>query len=77
MPTYTFINKNTGGEETHYLTLSEREEFLKTNPDMVQKLSTPAFGDSARLGVRRIDNGFNDVLKKIKGSHRHSTIETR
>lgn len=77
MPTYTFINKETGEEQTHILSLSQREKFLEENPNMTQKLSTPAFGDSVRLGIRRIDDGFNDVLKKAKSAHKHSTIETR
>lgn len=77
MPTYTFINKDTGEEQTHFLTLSERETFLQENPNMTQKLSTPAFGDSVRLGIRRIDDNFNDVLKKAKSAHKYSTIETR
>jgi hypothetical protein len=77
MPTYTFINKETGEEETHILTLSQREEFLQNNPHMTQALATPAFGDSVRLGIRRIDDGFNDVLKKAKSAHYKSTIETR
>lgn len=77
MPTYTFKNKETGSEETHFFSLAEREEYVKNNPNMVQQLSTPAFGDSVRLGIRRIDDNFNDVLKKAKSSHVHSTIETR
>lgn len=77
MPTYTFKNKETGSEETHFFSLAEREEYVKNNPNMVQQLSTPAFGDSVRLGIRRIDDNFNDVLKKAKSSHVGSTIETR
>lgn len=77
MPTYTFINKESGEEETHILTLAQREEFLEQNPHMTQALSTPAFGDSVRLGIRRVDDSFNDVLKKAKSAHKHSTIETR
>ena len=77
MPTYTFINKETGEEQTHFFTLAEREEFIKNNPNMTQQLSTPAFGDSVRLGIRRHDDNFNDVLKKAKSAHKYSTIETR
>lgn len=77
MPTYTFVDTETGEEQTHILSLSQREDFIKENPNLKQKLSTPAFGDSVRLGIRRIDDGFNDVLKKAKSAHKHSTIETR
>jgi putative FmdB family regulatory protein len=28
-------------------------------------LTAPSLGDSVRLGVRRIDNGFKEVLQKV------------
>lgn len=77
MPTYTFRNKATGEEQTHIMSLSEREQFLENNSDFIQVPPVVAFGDSVRLGIRRIDDGFNDVLKKAKGAHYKSTIETR
>lgn len=76
MPTYTFRNKTTGEETTKFLTLGEREEFLKSNPDFNQVLSAPALADSVRLGVRKIDRSFNDVLIKAKSAHKDSTINT-
>jgi hypothetical protein len=77
MPTYTFRNKDTGEEVTHILSLSEREKFLEENLNFIQVPPVVAFGDSVRLGIRRIDDGFNDVLKKAKKAHYQSTIETR
>lgn len=77
MPTYTFIDKKTGEETTLAMKIAELEQFRKDNPNLKQKLTTPAFGDSVRLGIRRHDDNFNDVLKKAKNAHRHSTIETR
>lgn len=77
MPTYTFRNEETKEEFTTIMSLSEREEFLENNPHIKQCLATPSFGDSVRMGVRKIDNGFNDVLQKAKNAHKHSTIETR
>lgn len=77
MPTYTFRNNLTQQTETHILSLSQREQYLQENPDMIQVPAAPSIGDSVRLGVRRIDDNFNDVLKKAKGAHRGSTIETR
>ncbi len=76
MPTYTFRNQETEEEFTTVMTISEREEFLKNNPHIKQCLATPAFADSARIGVRKIDRGFNDVLQKTKSAHLHSTINT-
>lgn len=76
MPTYTFRNDSTKEEVTHFMTWAEREEFILQNPDFKQILTAPAIADSVRLGVRKIDRGFNDVLQKAKNAHLHSTIET-
>lgn len=77
MPTYTFRNKETSEESTQILSLAEREKFLEENPDYIQVPPVVAFGDSVRMGIRRIDDNFNDVLKKAKSAHYKSTIETR
>lgn len=76
MPTYTFRNESTEQEVTHFMTWAEREEFIQKNPEFKQILTAPAIADSVRLGVRKIDRGFNDVLQKAKSAHLHSTIET-
>lgn len=76
MPTYTFINKDTNEEFTTVMSISEREEFLEKNPNITQRLATPAFADPVRMGVRKIDKGFNDVLIKAKSAHKGSTINT-
>lgn len=77
MPTYTFRNKETLEETTQVLSLAEREKFLEENPNYMQVPPVVAFGDSVRLGVRRTDNGFNDVIQKVKAAHPLGTIQTR
>ena len=77
MPAYKFKHTETEEIVTHYLTIKEREEFLEANPQYKQVLAAPSYGDSVRLGVRRHDDNFNDVLKKVKSHHRGSTIQTR
>jgi hypothetical protein len=77
MPIYDFRNIETDEVVTHYLTIKERNEFLEANPNYTQVLTAPALGDSVRLGVRRHDDNFNDVLKNVKSNHRGSTIQTR
>ena len=81
MPSYSFKNLNTGEEWTDIMSISEREEFLKKNPQVQQQLtSAPALGDSIRLGLRKPDNGFRDRLKEIKKIHSRgltkSTVNT-
>jgi hypothetical protein len=77
MPTYTFTNTETNETFDKFLSLAEREEFLKNNPHMKQNLTTPAIGDPMRLGVTKTADGFNDLLKNAKKENLHSTIETR
>lgn len=76
MPTYTFLNTETNEEFTDFMSISNMEEFLKNNPHITQVLSAPAIADPTRLGMRKPDSGFRDVLKKVKSAHRGSTVNT-
>lgn len=76
MPRYTFINTITNEEETVMMTISERSEYLSSNPHIKQKLSTPGLPDPIRIGVTKPDAGFTDVLNNIKKRYHKSTIET-
>lgn len=76
MPTYSFRDKNTGEVETKLLSLAERQQYLDSNPHVEQLLAAPPIGDSVRLGVRKVDRSFNDVLIKAKEAHKHSTVQT-
>jgi hypothetical protein len=53
---------------------SDLQEYLTNNRQIKQVFKKfPATGDSIRLGVRRVDDNFRDVLKKAK-VHKHNTI---
>lgn len=66
MPTYNFQHKTTGEVIEKTLKISERDEWLNNNLDWQQiHLGAPAMGDSVRLGIRKNDNGFREVLQKI------------
>lgn len=81
MPTYTFFNQTTQAEETHFLKISELDSFTQNNPNLIQKPSAPAIGDSVRLGVSKTPDSFNSLLKHIKKGNEKgftkSTINTR
>ena len=78
MPLYSIKNTETGEVTEMNMSMADRETFLKENPHMTQVFSkAPSIGDSVRLGIRRIDDNFNDVLKGAKKGHRNSTINTR
>lgn len=81
MPTYTFLNTDSGEVFTTIMSIAEREDYLKANPHIQQQLiSAPALGDSIRLGLKKPDNGFRDRLKEIKKAHSkgftRSTVNT-
>ena len=70
MPHYRFENLNTSEEEVLFMSISELEEYLKTNPHIQQLINgAPAIGDSIRLGLRKPDDAFRDRLKEIKKAH--------
>ena len=66
MPTYSFRNIKTGIIEEHIMKISELDAFKENNPHLERALvDAPSFGDPVRLGVRRIDNGFREVLSRV------------
>ena len=75
MPTFTFKNTNTNEIFEELMSNDKKDVFLKENPHIVQEIfhSAPSQGDPFRLGVRKPDAGFKDILKHIKRTHR-STI---
>lgn len=79
MPTYTFQNKETDEITEVTLKISEYDEFKATNPHLKQIIvNAPALSSDGGGGGLKIDNGFNDVLKRIKaGSGRVNTINTK
>ena len=59
------------------MTISQKEVYLLENPHIIQTLAAPGFGDPTRLGIRKVDDGFNDILKHVKKSHLHSKVNTK
>lgn len=66
MPLYDFVNTETGEHFELQLKIAEREEYLANNPHIQQEhLSAPSIGDPIRLGIRRPDAGFSEVIRKV------------
>lgn len=83
MPSYTFRNLNTQEIETHVMRISQYDEFKANNLHLERYHEPgdgPAMGDPIRLGLKKPDAGFRDVLKEIRGKHdaklTRSTINT-
>lgn len=66
MPTYTFRNKETGDTFDQFMTISSREQFLKENPNLEPVINgAPMVCDPVRVGARKMDTGFKEVLQKV------------
>ena len=76
MANYTFLNKSTNEEFDISMPISELDDYKKNNPHLEQMLTSMRLGDPTRLGLRKPDSGFRDVLKKVKRAHRGSTVNT-
>ena len=77
MPTYTFRNTKTEQVFDLFMKMSEKDQYLTDNPDMVSVIGAPLTVTSLDM---KPDNGFRDVLKEIRGNHdkrfTRSTINT-
>ena len=59
------------------MTIAERETYLSTNPNIKQQIGKPpSIGDSVRLGLRKPDDGFRDVLRNVQHHHKKDNINT-
>ena len=66
MPTYEFRDKDTGIVFQKVMKIAEKEDYLKTNPNVEQTFtSAPLLVDPVRIGVRKQDGGFKEVLQKV------------
>lgn len=79
MPTYRFLNNETGEEFEDFMGISALDEYLKSNPNLVQLVNGAPMIASGR-GMGKPDQGFRDLLKDIKTKHSggltKSTINT-
>ena len=77
MPTYNFRNNTTGEVIEQRMKIVEKEQFLIQNPSMEVFIGTaPNIGDPVRLGVRKADGGFKEVLQKIHSRAPGSNLNT-
>jgi hypothetical protein len=73
MPIYEFVDTETGEEFELFLKISEREEFLKDNPTVKGKMSAPMIVGGVD-GLRKVDDGFKEVLQKIGAQNPQSNF---
>ncbi len=77
MPIYTFKNNETGEVYEEIMSISACEEMLEHNTHITQELNHLSIGDSVRLGLRKPDQAFRDILGNIKKrAGRHGKVNT-
>lgn len=77
MPTYTFRNKDTGEVYDKLMSWDNRVKYLEENPNLETLIGAPVLGDSVRLGIRRTDDGFKEVLSKISAANYRSNLKDK
>jgi len=75
MPIYIFKNTKTNKTYEEFLSMSEREQYLKDNPEVIQVPTVPNIVGG--VGGIKTDDGFNEVLSKISEAHPTSTLAQR
>jgi hypothetical protein len=78
MPTYGFLNNDTGEEFEEFMNISEIDDYLKNNPNITQLVGAPNIVSG--VAGKKPDSGFRDILKHIKKGNSkgitRSTINT-
>jgi hypothetical protein len=79
MPTYRFLNNQTGEEFEEFMSISSMTKYLEENPHITQLVGGAPLIHSGR-GLGKPDAGFRDLLKNIKKEHSkgitRSTVNT-
>jgi hypothetical protein len=73
MPTYDFLNTETGEEFEEFMSMSAREQYLKDNPHIQQILGTTATVSGVSI-TGKVPDGFKDVLSKVSENHKASMV---
>ena len=78
MPTYTFYDESSGIEWDEFLSMAQREKFLKKNSQIRQVLKPVALAGDHLMGVGpKTDGGFNENMSRIAAAHPNSPLADR
>lgn len=75
MPTYTFQNTDTGEVFDKILKISEKDNFLKDNPNL--KSLVTGINIVAGVGSIKGDSGWKENLSRIAEAHPRSALAER
>ena len=73
MPTYSFLNNETGEVFDAFMKISERDDYLKTNSNFSPVLTAPNIVSGVST-QNRVPDGFKEVLSKVAEAHPTSHV---
>ena len=75
MPTYTFFDKNTEETFDMFLSMAQREKYLKGNPQIHQVPVAVAISGDHLMGVGpKVDSGFQENMSRIAEAHPNTPL---
>lgn len=74
MPTYRFRNKETDEVTEVVMKIAELDAYREANPHLETIITAPMVCDPVRVGARKPDTGFKEVLQKIHERSPGSTL---
>ena len=75
MPTYDFINTKTGKKFTEFMSISEKEDYLKKNKHIKQGIGKiNIVSGVVCMGNLKTDGGWKDMLSRIGDAHPGSKV---
>ena len=75
MPTYTFEIIETGEQYDEMMKISERDDYIKNNPQVKPVMTAPNFvGDHI---VKKMDGGMKETLQKIADKNPNTPLADR
>lgn len=73
MPTYVFLNNDTGEIEEHVMSYKVLDEFKETNPHLKQQVTSANIVGGVATNFK-VDDGFKEVLSKVGDAHPGSNV---
>jgi hypothetical protein len=73
MPTYSFYDNRTGNQFDAQMKISDREEYLKSNPHITQVVTAVNIVGGVSI-TNKVPDGFKEVLSKVAEKHPNSSV---
>jgi hypothetical protein len=78
MPTYRFLDEKNGKEFDDFMSMSDKEKYLKENSHLKQVFTPIALAGDHLMGVGpKVDGGFNENMQRIAAAHPNSPMADR